>query len=398
MKKVAILGGGIYQVPLIRRAIDRGFRVCVASMKDDDPGMKLAHERWKVNLTDKEAIAGLVMKHHADAVVTTGTEFSLPAIGYVHETLGLPGITQETARISTNKALAQKKFAEYGVPAAAFRQVATPEEALDAAEVIGWPVYAKAPGSSGSRGVSMVSTPDKMEPAFHEAAKYSKDGVILVEEMLTGTEFGAQVIVINGYVRECICHNDTVTPPPVTVPVGHSLPFRGTDEIQREAFRVCAASVSALGIDNAVCNADLIATPDGVRMFEIGARIGATGLAETVLLHHGVDLYDIALSMALGEKPAIEMKKGPAAAYRIIAADRSGILSRCTVPDRIHDLSGIEEIHFDYKKGAHVRKFITGPDRIGHVLVTADTADDAERLAEQIIGMLDIEVLPEEHD
>jgi len=392
MKRIAILGGGIYQTPMIRRAIEKGYRVSVASLSRDDPGMRLAHDPWVVNLLDHEAVCNLVRERKIDGVTTTGTEFSIPAIGYIHDRLGLPGVSMETAKTMTNKILAQTRFAEENVPAARFRYVTTLRQALAAAEEIGYPVYVKAPDSSGSRGIRMVPGPGDMEAAFAEAVEISKKGEILVEEMLKGVEFGAQVIVVDGEVLHCLCHNDTVTPPPVTVPVGHSLPFNESGEIRRQAREVCGAAVRALKIRNAVCNADLIATPDGVRLFEIGARIGATGLPEIVEIHHGINLYDVAISMALGERPEITPGKGPAAAYLLIRALRSGRLARCRIPDEVKRAEGVVEIHFDYPEGTEVREFRTGPDRIGHVLVTADDSSSAEELARRVVEALDIRI------
>ena len=392
MKKVLVLGGGVYQVPLIRRAVEKGYRITVASLCEDDPGMGLSHESITVNITDKETICAFVRENDIDAVVSTGTEFSIPTIGFVHEQLGLPGISQETATITTNKILAQTRFAEHGVPLAHFRRVETLSGAVSAAEEIGFPVFVKAPDSSGSRGISMVQTPEEMVPAFNEAMSISRNGEALVEEMLTGLEFGAQVIVVNGEVRQCLCHNDTVSPPPVTVPIGHSLPFTGSEDIERAAFDVCARAVKALNIQNAVCNADLIAAPGGVRVFEIGARIGATGLAEIVELHHGINLYDTALSFALGETPEIRVRTGSAAAYLIVQAPGTGKLVRCVVPDSVSGMTGVVEAAFDSQPGTRVKTFRVGPDRIGHVLVTAGTVRSAEELAVKAAGMLDIEV------
>ncbi len=393
MKRILILGGGIYQAPLIKRAVEKGYWVAAASLHKDDPGMLLANEAWVVNITDSEKILALVRENNIEAVTSTGTEFSMPAIGYIHEKLGLPGISLETAAILTNKILAQNRFAEENVPAARFRRVKTLTDAMSAAGKIGFPVYVKAPDSSGSRGIRMVSSPGEMDDAFAEAMKISGKEEILIEEMLSGVEFGAQVIVLDGEVTHCLCHNDTVTPPPVTVPVGHSLPFTGTEEIQRETRDVCAAAVKALNIRNAVCNADLIATTEGVRLFELGARIGATGLSEIVNLHHGINLYDAALSLAFGETPEIESRTGQAAAYLIIKAPCSGMLVRRSIPEEVKNMDGLVEVHFDYPEGTEVNEFVTGPDRIGHVLVTAEkNADSAENLAKQIAEMLEIEV------
>ena len=41
MKKIMILGAGIYQVPLIRAAKEMGFFVIVVSIKGDYPGLLL---------------------------------------------------------------------------------------------------------------------------------------------------------------------------------------------------------------------------------------------------------------------------------------------------------------------------------------------------------------------
>ena len=219
---------------------------------------------------------------------------------------------------------------------------------------------------------------------------------MLVEELLTGEEFGAQVIGHDGEVVQCLCHNDTVTPPPVTVPIGHSCPSRLAGPLQTEAAEVCGTAVRALEIRDAVCNADLIATADGVRVFEIGARVGATGLPEIIHLHHGVDLYDLALRMALGERPTVEVRtRHPASAILIIRAPATGRLVRCRAPREVSEIPGVVSLRFDYAEGASVRQFRPGPDRIGDALVVAEDAASAEALAEGVVGMLDIDVQPD---
>jgi len=392
MKRILILGGGIYQVPLIKRALKKGFWVAVASLHHDDPGMGLANELWEVNIADRETILTLVREKKIDAVTSTGTELSIPTIGYIHDLAGLPGISLVTARLSTNRILAQKRFTEKQVPTARFKQVKTLDDALSAAEEIGMPVYVKALDGSGARGITTVTEPGEIDTAFHEAMNTSRKKSVIIEEKLSGVEFGAQVIVIDGKIAHCLCYDTMAFPSPEAVPAGHYVPSSLTEEEQHEACRVCAAAVNALKIENAVCTADLIAAPDGVRIIEISACIGDTGRAEIVELHHGINLYDIALSFAFGECPEIHPSPGPAAAYRIIRAQRSGKLVRLFVPPEVRELDGVVEVRFDYPEGADVEKSTNGTNRIGHVLVTADNAATAEQLAERVIEMLIIEV------
>ena len=420
MKRLLILGAGIYQVPLIRRAVDAGFHVAAASWSPDDPGMSLVHEPWVVDTTDKEALLELARRKQVDAVATTGTDAAVPTIGYLCDHLGLPGIDYETALDCSNKIRMQERFAAAGVPAAAHRLAGTPEEAVRSALAIGFPVIVKAPNSSGSRGIAVAEKEDQIGKAFAAAAKVARGGQVLIERMLTGEEFGAQVIVVDGRVIRCLFHNDTVTPRPITVPIGHSCPSRLADVLRKEAFEVCQAAVDALGVRNAVCNADLIATADGIRVLEIGARIGATGIPEIIRLHYGLDLYEAALRLAMGERPEIGLTRGPASAVLIVRSSVDGRLARCRIPSdfdepepwevghtssapcarpapRASDTPQDEQavdIHFDYSEGDLVRKFRTGPDRIGHVVVVSDSSSEAEKFAERVVASLDVHIEP----
>lgn len=395
MKKILILGAGTYQVPLIRRALARGLHVIAASWSADDPGMALAHEMWVVSTTDKERILQLAKNNGIDAIATTGTDVAVPTIGLLCDELRLPGVSYATALCTSDKVLMQEKLSQAGVPTARHKRVTTLEEAKAAVASIGLPVVVKAPDSSGSRGITAVDTLQDLDDAFTAAMEVSRSGQALVEEQLTGEEFGAQAIVQDGRVVQCICHNDTVTPPPVTVPIGHSCPSMLPTETQQETAAVCQLAVTALDIGNAICNVDLILTSKGVRVFEIGARIGATGIPEIIALHHRLDLYDVALSMALGQRQAIALSTGPAAAALIIKSPGTGRLARCAVTPRAESIPGLISVGFDYAVGASVNEFRTGPDRIGAVFATAPSAAGAEQACQRITDRLDIAVAPQ---
>jgi biotin carboxylase len=389
---VLILGAGLYQVPLIRKGRDKGYHVTVATWKGDYPGLAYADETWFVDTLDHEELLRLSQANHIEAVLTTGTDVAIPSLGYLCDKLGLPGITHETALLCSNKILSQQRFAEQGVPAARHQCAATLDEAHQALSVIGLPAVVKAPDSSGSRGVVAVIHEDELASAFRQAMAVSKLGNVLIEELLIGKEFGAQAIVLSGRVLHCFCHNDTVTPPPVTVPIGHSYPFKMNKSVEREALEVIQQAVTALGIGNALCNVDLMLTDDGIRILEIGARIGATGIPEITQRHCGTDLYDMAFQLAFGQSPQLENSPGLATASLIIRAPATGILTRCSVPDHLENCPGVDTIHFDYPEGAQVSAFQTGPDRIGHIFVTGPTATDAEAFAEKISRELEIEI------
>ena len=112
-KKILILGAGVYQVPLIRRARERDLYTVVASTPGNYPGFQLADQVYHTNTTDQEAILKIARAEKIDAITTTGTDVAVVSIGHVCKEMHLPGIGAEAARILTDKALMKEAFAGY---------------------------------------------------------------------------------------------------------------------------------------------------------------------------------------------------------------------------------------------------------------------------------------------
>jgi biotin carboxylase len=394
MRRVLVLGAGVYQVPLIRRALKRGLYVIACSYRATDPGMRIADDAWVVDTRDRVELLGRARANAIDAVITSGSDVPIPSVGHINDSLGLRGISYETGLLATNKILMKRRFRDCRIPAARFVEADSVASATEAVEQLGFPAVIKPPASSGSRGVRVVSRKSEIVDAFHGAVEVAAGGTVLVEEYLAGEEFGAQAIVINGETRDVICHNDTVTLPPVTVPVGHSVPYTEGGAIVAEATRIAQRAVSALGIRDAICNCDFILTDGGVRILEIGARIGATGIPEIIYEYLGLDLWELALDMLLDEKVEYELKPSSPAAIRIIEAPSTGKLKGIFIPDHIRNDPDIKSIELDHAFGSDVRKFAVGPDRIGQIVATGASAEEAERKAQQALDAMKVSVSP----
>lgn len=394
-KKVLILGAGVYQLPLIRKAAAEGHHVCAASWSAEDPGMQLAHEPWVVDVTDTERLLQLAGGKNIEAVVSSGTDVCMPSLGKICDELQLPGISYACATVCSNKYLMQKTFQNHGVPSAFFLQAGSLSEVKAAARKIGYPLVVKAVDSSGSRGIQAAFTPEDVQPAWENARQVARGETVLVESMLQGEEFGCQIIVDKGEVLRVLPHNDIVTPPPVSVPIGHSCPFLGSLEVVEQTAAVCARAVQALGIEQAVCNVDLMLTENGVFVLELGARIGATGIPEIMQTHYGLDLYQIALDMALGRSVTWDEGQGPACAYHVLHSPLSGVVREICLPQSAMQAPGVQEVRIDVVPGDRVRCFHVGPDRIGHVLTSGDTVAEAEQRCQWVAQQLRLDVHPE---
>ncbi len=86
-----VLGAGINQLPIIKKALALGHDVITVSYLIDDPGHKLAHSRALCSIKDKAGVLKAARAHKIDGIVNLATEIAVPTASYVAEKMGLPG-------------------------------------------------------------------------------------------------------------------------------------------------------------------------------------------------------------------------------------------------------------------------------------------------------------------
>lgn len=379
MKKVLILGAGVYQVPLIKKAKEMGLYTIVASVPGNYPGFQYADKVIYENTVASDAILKVAQEEKVDGICTTGTDVAIVTIGKVCDAMGLRGVSEAGACIACDKALMKKVFQEHGVRSAQceFVSLDSPlDEVKSICDRMGYPVIFKAIDSSGSRGITKVESKDDIERAYLAVQNVTRHNEYLIETYLTGDEFGAQAFVQDGKLEFVLPHGDYVFKGDTGVPIGHYAPYN-LPQLDEEIKIQTQRAVEAMGIDNCAINADFMMCNGKVYVLEIGARGGATCLVELVGLYYGYDYYEKILRVALGEKvdfsPANE-KRVPNASH-LLTSDLDGTIVE--IANETNDNSCVVEVSLDYDIGDHVRKFKVGPDRIGHIIVTGKTLEDA---------------------
>ena len=197
----------------------------------------------------------------------------------------------------------------------------------------------------------------------------------IVEEFITGIEFGAQAFVLGGKIQFIIPHGDYVFQGNTGVPIGHFAPYDLDEEVVADVETQLTNAVEAMKLDNCAINADFILSNGKVYVLEIGGRAGATCLVELVSIYYGFDYYKKIVQVSLGERPGFESSKRIPNASYLMLSNKDGIIRK---QEYDVDDKNVLEVHFDYSCGDHVRKFQVGPDRIGHIITKGDTLIEAE--------------------
>lgn len=369
MKKVIILGAGIYQVPLIKKAVEMGIYTILCSIPGDYPGFALADKVYYENTTDCEAILRIAQQEQIDGILTTGTDVAVRTIGYVCDRMNLCGVSEITAQKATDKAKMKAALTNSGVRTARFCQVQSLDEAAVACREIGFPVMVKCVDKSGSRGIEKVSAMDELENAVKNSFAYTDLPYLVVEKYISGYEIGFDGYVSDGQYcfwphAKLVFHNGMTD-----VPLGHLFPFECSRSLHDDLLIQARKSAEAIGLTHGFFNMDIMIDGDASYVIEIGARTGATCIPELISLYCGFDIYEEMLHSAIGEEVHLWDKGSGACAARLLTAPRDGVIKSYN-PQGLVQTSDCAVV-LDYAQGQTVRQFHVGPDRIGHIIVKA---------------------------
>lgn len=394
MKKLMIMGAGIYQVPLIKTAKRMGIHTIAVSIPGNYPGFALADEVCYENTVDYEAVLRVARQKQVDGIVTAGTDVAVITIGKVCDTLGLKGLSFQAAEIASNKLEMKERYEKCGVRTARFRLARLDGSDLkEKVSELTFPLIFKAVDSSGSRGIRRVDSESEFADTLRYVAESTHKDYFLVEEFIEGEEFGAQAFVQDGKVEFILPHGDFVFHGDTGVPVGHFAPYDLSKEVIDDCKDQLVKAVEAMGLDNCAINADFILKDGKTYVLELGGRSGATCLAELVSIYYGFDYYEKLIRVALGEKVSFASDSAVPNVSKLLVSDKDGIIVSQT--DTNVPSENLVEVQFDYQPGDHVHAFHVGPHRIGHVITKGETLAQAEKLLEDALSHIHIEVKPE---
>lgn len=401
LKKLLILGAGVYQVPLILKAKEMGLYTIAASYAGPYPGLAIADEVWEIDTTDYHHLLQKAQAARISGVCTTGTDVSVISVGYLCEKLHLQGIPFSAASLATNKASMKEAFLAKDVATPKACKVFTDEEALDAFSRLQPPVIVKAVDSSGSRGIQRADTKEQVLAARQDAMRVTRKDYVLVEQFITAHEIGVDGLISNGHIQLLLPHDKfTYTTGSTTLPEGHHFPYQCSKHLQKQITEEITRAVHALGLDNCAFNADVLVTSDDVYILEMGGRAGATCIPELISLHTGMDYYAALIRMALGEKitcPSSGIQAKPCMA-RLLFSKKEGILTSIDQNRLEHLAQSGALISLDYQIGETVPAIQNGTSRIGQVIALTDDIHQMDSLMSDVrhtikIDGVDLETL-----
>ncbi len=397
-KTILILGAGVMQIPAIRIAKRKGWKVIAADGNPKAVGIPEVDEFELVDLKDKEGLLERAAYHRSteglDGVFTAGTDFSA-SVAFVAEGLGLPGIPYETALDATDKSRMRKILTQKGVPCPSFTTLERADIEKIADSEWKFPLVVKPVDNMGARGVVLVRTMKELADTAEKAVNLSRSGKVIVEDFIDGPEFSLDALVYRGKVRICGIADRHIHFPPVFVELGHTMPSRAPKRVQEEVAAVFEAAVAALGIHTGAAKGDVFYSRKGPMIGEIAARLSGGYMSGwTYPYASGVEVTAGALEIAVGSDP------GDLCAEREwTSAERAfisipGTVAEILGTDEGMRMRGVRDVFCRIERGSVVKFPENNVEKCGNVISALENPDDAISAAENAVAEISVRLEP----
>lgn len=392
-ERVLVINLGWEQMPLITALQQQPVELYgIHYAAETPPGFAAIHT---ADLRDLASILAFADKVQPTAVISDQCDYSHFAQALIAERWSLPGPRLATAQIATNKWLQRSRAQAQGVRVPAFALCHTPEQARAFLAANQAPIILKPVDNRGSFGVSKVSDPEGLAPAFEQALIHSHSRWVLAEQWIQGQE-----ITVDGYcfpgigpVSLAVATKQHVSP---ERPVAMDIHYPGTlsETEQTRLLRHNEAVIRALGYTFGMTHSEYLCDPQGeIWLVEAANRGGGVYTSELIVPHvSGIDLVSQYIGDCRGQTgPTPSLPTGPR---------REALLKFFQfAPGTIQAFGGTETIlanpatlafRLAIQPGDTIAPITSDANRHGFLIAGAETGQAARPLAEQLLQSLEV--------
>jgi len=376
MKKLMLLGGARYILPIIEAAHKLGIYVITCDYLPDNIAHRFSDQYINISIIEKDAVLNAAKELKIDGIMSFACDPGVTTAAYVAEKLGLPSVgTFESVNILQNKALFRQFLADNGFSVPKAKGYCNYEEAVVDKDLFRWPVIVKPVDSAGSKGVSRVDSTEKLKSAVENALRFSKTKRFIVEEFIQqkGYSSDTDCFSIDGklvFASFSNQHFDKNAENPYT-PSAYSWPSAMPQQIQEELRSELQRLITLLGLKTSIYNVETRMGVDGKSyIMEFSPRGGGNRLSEMLRYASGVDLLTNSVCAAVG-LPIEGINSDPVYsgcwAIIILHSDKDGEFVKLQIDESAQHFVIEEDLWV--KPGDEIHKFTGANEAIGTLVL-----------------------------
>ncbi len=391
MKKLLLLGGISYLIPVIKKAKALGHYVITCDYLPENIAHKYSDEYHNVSIIDKDAVLNLAKELQIDGIMSFAVDPGVITAAYVAEKMGLPSPgPYESVKILQDKGLFRAFLQNHDFNCPKYKSYTSPKLAVEEFDEADLPVIVKPVDSAGSKGVTKVVRKEDLRKAVDYALQLSPSKTFIIEEFLElkGYQSGADSFAVDGEFKFISFDNqrfDKNSPNPYT-PAAHTWPSSISQEKQSYLANELQRLIHLLKMKSSIYNIEVREATNGkVYIMEVSPRGGGNRLAEIIEYATGVDLISNGIKASLGE----ELDEIPPASYnrywilKILYSNKTGVFEKVEINPTIND--NVYEIELRVKSGDKVESFLGAQNAIGTIVLNFNDQKQMDEVMGNII-------------
>ena len=376
MKKLMLLGGIRYLLPVIEAAHRHGYYVITVDYVPENIAHQYSDEFHNVSILDKDAVLQLAQELNIDGILSFGVDPGVVTAAYVAEQMGLSfQCSYESACILQDKSRFRQflKDNDFNVPNA--KGYSSKEEALADTAYYNWPIIVKPVDSAGSKGVTRVDELGQLSSAIDYALSESHNGNFIIEDFLEkeGNSSDCDGFSIDGRLVFCSFNDQHFDPKAINpyTPAAFSWPSTMPQWAQEELRSELQRLMTLLNVKTGVYNIETRLCKNGKPyIMELSPRGGGNRLSEMMKYISGQDLIDNCVRAAVGD-PIDEIQQPTYNGYWaeiILHSEYDGIFKSIEIDNRIEEKYLIEKDLW-VREGEKVWRFTGANTTIGTLVL-----------------------------
>lgn len=386
MKKLLLLGGLRYLIPVIKAAQEMGVYVITCDYLPENIAHKFSDEFHNISILDKDAVLSLAIKLEIDGIMSFAVDPGVATAAYVSEKMALPMAgPHQSIQILQNKGLFREFLEKNNFNVPKSRTYTKPQEAANDLGYFDLPVIVKPVDSAGSKGVMKVAEKSELSVAMANALKFSSTKTVIIEDFLESNRYASDSdsFSVKGnlaFVSFSDQRFDDKSPNPYT-PSAYSWPSSISNDNQIYLKSELQRLIHLLKMQSSIYNIEVREATNGkAYIMEMSPRGGGNRLSEMLHFATGTDLISLAIKAAIGEEilEIPQPKYNGSWAEIILYSNESGNFNSIIIDSEIEKY--VQQIDLWVKKGDRVNAFTGANEAIGTLILKFDTPSTLESI------------------
>lgn len=393
LKTAIVLGGTVPHIELIKLLKDRDYRTSLIDFSLNPPAAQFADEHIRESTLDQEKVLRIAKEKNADIVISTSVDQANVVCCYVGEKLNLPHpYSYETALNVTDKTRMKRIMQAAGIPTSRYLCVSDFEK-LSFAN-LKYPIMLKPADSNSANGVKRVKSIDKAETSFDKAKEFSRNGLVIAEEYVSGTE-----ISVYGYISGHCARVFMIQERISTYDGGNEVikcyaaiaPARISETVRNRAKEILEQIAEAFKLNNTPLFFQGIVVGNDISVIEFAPRTGGGISTQTIKRATGFDYISAAIDSYEGKHPDFNMWHPMDKVYAVNQIYASTGMIECIEGwEQLVDSGIVDIISFYRNVHAKTDSSRASTSRVGVIVVSGSNMDEVKQKVKSAFQSIDI--------